>query len=119
MKGAFTMAKKYFTIDRDKKRITIDTSITPTAEEKEAVEMYGKFGYDLFFKSQKRAAAMKKKASTLTKAQLEEAIKGNKEAEAKYAAIIKGDDPDYEKGFFAAKKWFKEKIEPTLSKEKK
>jgi hypothetical protein len=45
-----------------KKTITIDTGYTPSPAEKEAAQMYVNAGYEVRFKSEKRAAAAKKRA---------------------------------------------------------
>ena len=45
-----------------KKTITIDTGITPTPAEKDALQTYVNAGYEIRFKSEKRAAAARKRA---------------------------------------------------------
>lgn len=54
--------KKYFKIDSNKKIITIDEKVVPSAAEKDVVQMYVNAGYTIRFKSQKRAAAARKRA---------------------------------------------------------
>ncbi len=102
-----TAAKKYYIIDQKKHTITVDTTVKPAKGDEEAVALYVKMGYDMRMKSQARAEAMKAKADGLNAAAIREALKGDKEKLAKFNAIMKGEDPDYKKGFFAAKKWYK------------
>jgi hypothetical protein len=44
-----------------KKVIIIDTKAKPTAEEEKAVQMYVNAGYEIAFKSEKRAAAARER----------------------------------------------------------
>lgn len=53
----------YFKLNKEKKTITIDTKETPKDAEKMALEFYVKAGYEIRFKSEKRAAAAKKRAA--------------------------------------------------------
>jgi len=55
--------KKYFKVNVEKKTITIDTTVTPIAAEERAVDSYVKAGYIIKFKSEKRAAAARKRAT--------------------------------------------------------
>lgn len=56
----------YYTIRTNpktgKKTITIDTGVTPIPAEIAAVQIYVNAGYEIRFKSEKRAAAAKKRA---------------------------------------------------------
>lgn len=59
------MAKCYTTrinSKTGKKTITLDTGVTPSPAEALAIEIYVKAGYEIRFKSEKRAAAAKKRA---------------------------------------------------------
>ena len=60
------MASKYYVARINpttlKRTITIDTKATPSAADLIAVETYVKAGYEIRFKSEKRAAAAKKRA---------------------------------------------------------
>lgn len=56
------MATKYYKINADKKTITLDTKVSPSAAEKEAAQMYVNAGYIIRYKSEKRAAAARKRA---------------------------------------------------------
>ena len=100
--------KKYFTIDQKKHVVTVDTTVKPAKGDEEAVALYVKMGYDMRMKSQKRAAKMAAKAaeSNIKKADIEAAIKGDKEAVKVFNAIMKGEDANHKKGFFAAKAWY-------------
>lgn len=53
----------YYKLNKEKKTVTIDTKATPTEAEKMALEMYVKAGYEIRYKSEKRAAAAKKRAA--------------------------------------------------------
>lgn len=52
----------YFTINPQKKVITLDTKVFPTQVEKDAAQMYVNAGYTVRFKSEKRAASARKRA---------------------------------------------------------
>lgn len=52
----------YFTINAQKKVITLDTKAFPSQAEKDAAQMYVNAGYTVRFKSEKRAAAARKRA---------------------------------------------------------
>lgn len=45
-----------------KKTITLDTGVNPTPAEVTAVEIYVKAGYEIRFKSEKRASSARKRA---------------------------------------------------------
>ena len=105
---------KYYTVNKGKHIITIDKSITPTKDEDEEVERYIHYGYDMRFKSQEKAKKMREKMEkrmkenpdNLNAAAIREALKDDEEGLKKFEAIIKGDDKEYKKGFFSAKKWY-------------
>ena len=101
-------AKKYYTLDHEKKFITVDTTVKPAKGDEEAVRLYVSMGYKMRIKSQARAAKMRAQADDLNKEAVLEALKGDKEGLKKFDAIMNGKDKEYKKGFFAAKKWFKE-----------
>lgn len=48
-----------------KKTITIDTGVTPIPAEERAVQTYVNAGYEIRFKSEKRAAAARKRAQEI------------------------------------------------------
>lgn len=54
--------KKYFTLNAEKKVITIDTTITPAQVDKDTVQMYVNAGYIIRYKSEARAKAARKRA---------------------------------------------------------
>lgn len=108
-KGLLQMAeKKYYTLDHEKQFVTVDTTVKPAKGDAEAVKLYVSMGYKMRIKSQARAEKMKAKADGLNAAAIREALKGDKAGLAKFEAIIKGKEEGYKKGFFAAKKWYKE-----------
>lgn len=100
--------KKYYTLDQDKQFITVDTTVKPSKADEEAVKLYVNMGYKMRIKSQARAIRMAEKADNLKADDIRAALKGDKEALAKFERIMKGKEPGYKKGFFAAKKWYKE-----------
>ena len=100
--------KKYYAIDQKKHVITVDTTVKPAKGDEEAVALYVKMGYNMRMKSQVRAAKMAEKAAetNIKKADIEAAIKGDKEAVKIFNAIMKGEDKNHKRGFFAAKAWY-------------
>ena len=56
------MASKYYKINAEKKTITLDDKVTPTATEKADVQMYVTAGYVIRHKSEARAKAAKARA---------------------------------------------------------
>lgn len=100
--------KKYYTLDHDKQFVTVDTTVKPAKGDEEAVKLYVSMGYKMRIKSQARAEKMKAKADGLNAATIKEALKGDKEGLKKFETIMEGKDSEYKKGFFAAKKWYKE-----------
>jgi hypothetical protein len=60
------MAKKYYVTrinpKTGKKTITLDGAVNPTPAELQAVQVYVNAGYEIRFKSEKRAAAAAKRA---------------------------------------------------------
>ncbi len=100
--------KKYYTLDHEKQFITVDTTIKPAKGDSEAVKLYVSMGYKMRIKSQVRADKMKEKADPTTAKVIREALKNDKAGLDKFNNIIKGKEPGYKKGFFAARKWYKE-----------
>lgn len=100
--------KKYYTLDHEKQFVTVDTTVKPAKGDEEAVKLYVSMGYKMRIKSQARAKRMAQQADNLNAAAIKEALKGDKEGLAKFARIMKGEEAGYKKGFFAAKKWYKE-----------
>ena len=99
--------KKYYTVDREKKIVVVDTTVDAKKGEAEAVDLYLKAGYDLRIKSQARADKMKAKADGLDADTIRAALKDDAEALTKFENIMEGKEAGYKKGFFAAKKWYK------------
>lgn len=97
---------KAYTINPEKKTITIDDSVKATAADNKDIGMYVAAGYIIRHKSKKRAAAAEKRASSLSNEDILKALESNDEALKKYNAIKtkrgKGG------GFFAARKWYVE-----------
>ena len=52
---------KYYKLNRNKKIITIDRKVKPTAEDKEDIQRYVNAGYIIRYKSEKRAAAARER----------------------------------------------------------
>lgn len=53
--------KKYFKLNKETEVVTIDTKVTPKQAEKDVVQMYVNAGWTIRFKSEKRAAAARKR----------------------------------------------------------
>ena len=117
MAEAKKKVKKYYEINQKNHTVTIDTSVKATKADEEKVKLLVNIGgYEMRFKSEARAAAMKAKANNLKKEDILKAIDGDKEAKAKYEAIMKGEDPDYNKGFMCVLKWYKNDYLPKKNK---
>lgn len=99
------MKKPYYTVNPDKKIITIDDSVKATAADDKDVAMYVGAGYIIRHKSAKRAKAAAKRVDALTDAKIKEALKDDKKALAEYEALKKQKGKGG--GFFAAKGWYK------------
>lgn len=97
-----------YKLNTEKKIIIIDDN-NITSVEKDDVAMYVAAGYTIKHKSEKRSAAAKGRAETLTKESILKALKANTEAKETFENICKGKGTG--KGFFAAKKWYKEYLE--------
>ena len=100
--------KKYYTLDHEKQFVTVDTTVKPAKGDEEAVKLYVNMGYKMRIKSQARAEKMRAKADGLNAETIREALKSDKVGLEKFNTIMKGKDDEYKKGFFAAKKWYKE-----------
>lgn len=108
--------KKYYTLDREKKIVVVDTTVEPKKGEMEAVELYLKAGYDLRVKSTARRDKMRANADGLDAKTIKEALKDDAEALAKFNNIMEGKEAGYKKGFFAAKKWYKTEYKKSSKK---
>ena len=105
--------KKYYTIDHEKKYITVDTTVKPSNGDEEAVALFVKMGYKMRIKSQDRAIKMRAQADTMNAAEIRELLKDDSKALKKFDDIIHGKktgitNAEGKYGFFAAKKWFKD-----------
>ena len=90
-----------YKVDAERKIITLDDSVTPTALEEKDITRYVLAGYVIKHKSKERAKQAAKRADGLKDATIKEALKDNAEALKEYEAIKK------EGGFFKAKAWYK------------
>lgn len=97
-----------YKLNTEKKIIIVDDN-NITSAEKADVAMYVAAGYVIKHKSEKRAAAAKGRAETLSKKDILDALEANPEAKETFENICKGKGTG--KGFFAAKKWYKEYLE--------
>lgn len=100
---------KAYTVNPDKKVITINDSVKATAADDKDIKFYVGAGYIIRHKSAKRAKAAAKRADILKDSDIKAALKDNKEALAKYESIKAKQGKGG--GFFAAKKWFKENFQ--------
>ena len=55
------MASKYYKLNANNKTITLDSKVVPTALDEKTVQMYVNAGYIVRYKSEKRAAAARKR----------------------------------------------------------
>lgn len=99
---------KAYTINPDKKIITINDAVKPTVADDKDIALYVSAGYIIRHKSEKRAKVATKRADNLNDATIKEALKGDQKALETYEAIKKQTGKGG--GFFAAKKWYKEYI---------
>ena len=99
---------KAYTINQEKKIITINDAVKATAADDKDISFYVAAGYIIRHKSVKRAKSAAKRAESLNDAAIKEALKDDKKALEKYEAIKKQSGKGG--GFFAAKKWYKEYI---------
>lgn len=109
VKGVITMAeKKYMTVDAEKKVITLDMSIKPTAFDDAMLEKYMLLGFKVREKSAKRAERMKNRAATMpTDDEILEALKDDAAKLKRYKDIKTGKQLHKgKKGFFSARSWY-------------
>ena len=99
---------KAYTINPDKKIITINDAVKPTVADDKDIALYVSAGYIIRHKSEKRAKVATKRADNLNDATIKEALKDDQKALEIYEAIKKQTGKGG--GFFAAKKWYKEYI---------
>ena len=99
---------KAYTINPDKKIITINDAVKPTVADDKDIALYVSAGYIIRHKSEKRAKVATKRADNLNDATIKEALKDDQKALETYEAIKKQTGKGG--GFFAAKKWYKEYI---------
>ncbi len=96
------MVKKAYLIDTDTKTITIDDSVKQTDNDRADIQMYVVAGYIIRHKSKARSAAALKRSDNVTADQCRQALKASKKALAEFEQIMS------EKGFFSAKKYYRE-----------
>lgn len=99
---------KYYVLNHEKQTIIVDTTVKPTAEDKKDVRLYVSMGYKMRKKSQERAKMMRDKADNLSADTIRKALKDDKEGLTKFENIMKGKEEGYKKGFFVARKWYKD-----------
>ena len=99
---------KAYTLNTDKKIITINDSVKATAADNKDISLYVAAGYIIRHKSEKRAKAASKRADSLNDVTIKEALKDDMKALETYEAIKKQGGKGG--GFFAAKKWYKDYI---------
>jgi len=113
--------KKFMTVDTEKKVITLDMTITPTAFENTMLEKYMLLGFKVREKSAKRVAKMKEQAAGMpTNDDIKEALKDRPEDLKKYEDIKKKDGKQNykgKKGFFAARSWYLNEIKDKKEEE--
>lgn len=95
---------KYYTVNPNTKKITIDDSVKATKQDEEDIARYMKFaGYTIRHKSKRRAEASANRATSLKDADIVKALEGKPELEEyKRIKATKGEGG----GFFAAKTYY-------------
>lgn len=100
------MAKKAYTLNIEKKTITIDDSVKLTAAEEKDVALYVNAGYIIRHKSKKKSEKATERAkSNMSNEEIIKALENDKEGLKKYNEIKKGSGKG--SGFFAARSWYK------------
>lgn len=114
----------YFSIDENKKVITLDMNVQPTSKEDKFVDKLIKSGaYTVKMKSEAKAKQMKARAKDLpTDKAILEALAGDEKNLAMYKAIKKMKDAtesyNGKNGFFAARSWYMNEVKKEEKKKK-
>lgn len=98
--------KKHYSVNPERKVITIDDSIKATKQDEKDIALYLSVGYTLRHKSEARAEKAKKRATGMTKEAILNELAGDKEGLATFNSFF--DSKGTGKGFFAARKWYTE-----------
>ena len=95
--------KKAYTVNPDKKVITIDESVKMSDRDDKDITRYMSVGYTIRYKSKDRVkkATERAQADNLTDKAILEALNGDEKKKAEYIKVKK------EGGFFKAKSWYK------------
>ena len=109
--------KKYYSVNTEKKVITIDNSVIPTKEDEREIQMYINGGYKLRRKSEKRAEKAKERSvkDGMDKATIDATLEKYPDYKKVFDEIKSGRGKG--KGYFAAKKWYKDIALPEIKKE--
>ena len=105
------MAKKFYSLDEQKKVIIIDKTVAPTDLDFKMIAMYGQMGYTTHEKVIRKAKKAQMKDADILKA-----LTGNEAALAEYKKIK--EDKGEGKGFFAARAYAIKQID-NMKKAKK
>lgn len=109
----------YYKTNPEKKLIIIDHKEKATEADKAEIAMYLAAGWTIRQKSEKRAANAKGRADGLKAADIQEALKGDKEALNKFNEILHAKKNEGG-GYFVAKKWYNKYLaEKKAAEEKK
>lgn len=111
------MEKKYYTINQEKKQITVDSSVKVTQQDKDEIQMYIMAGYIIRHKSEKRSKSVAKRSTNISDEEIKEALKEDKENLEIYLKIKGGKGKGT--GFFAAKSFYINLIKEKENQEKK
>lgn len=116
--------QKYFEIDEQKKVITLDMSVKPSAADEKFVGILIASGaYKVRQKSAEKAKQMKARAKEwLLKEDIQKALANDAENLAKFEAICKVKDAtesyNGKNGFFAARSWYMNEVKKEEKKKK-
>lgn len=98
--------KKAYTVNTEKKIITLDDSVKLTAAEEKDITRYVNAGYLIKHKSKKKSEQATKRANTnISNEEIIKALENDEKGLAKYNEIKKGSGKG--NGFFAARSWYK------------
>lgn len=95
---------KAYKLDKDKKIITIDDAVKQTPEDKEDIKLYVLSGYEIRHKSKAKSKQALKRADTITAEDIRKVLSADKEALKEFNRLSS------EKGFFSARKFYREYI---------
>ena len=100
------MEKKYYSINTKNRTITVDLTVQPTRADETFISLKQNEGYTVRVKSQVKSSQAKKRAEkeNLTKEVILKALEKDEANTKKFNEVLE------DKGFFAAKSWYKTEV---------